>query len=161
MSRSQAKLDLINVLSAYLTSPQQDCYGLTSIYRASHTSWSRKSSPLLSIHTHSHSQTRLYALGLLQEVWMPMACLGSLLFWYVVPFVLTFCGTYYGLILICLLIQWLDAYRSNDWLFPCYCSKVQKCTLWYHSLLMAYWYLGGADRSEKIAYWSYLLLTNP
>jgi hypothetical protein len=76
-------------------------------------------------------------------------------------FVLTFCGTYCGLILICLLIQWLDAYWLNDWLFPCYCSKVQKRTLWYHSLLMAYWYLGGADRPEKIAYWSYLLLTNP
>jgi hypothetical protein len=41
------------------------CYGLTSIYRASHTSWSQNSSSLLPIRTHFHPQTRLHSLGIL------------------------------------------------------------------------------------------------
>jgi hypothetical protein len=90
------------------------CYGLTSIYRASRASWPRNSSPLLSIHTYSYPQTRLHALGLLQEVWMQVACLDSLLFWWAVPLSwhsveLTMAWYWY-------------AYWSDDWLFPCYCS---------------------------------------
>jgi hypothetical protein len=44
-------------------------------------------------------------------------------------FILALCGTYYDLILICLLIRWLTVPML---LF----LKVQKCTLWYHSLLI-------------------------
>jgi hypothetical protein len=68
-----------HVARAALDKIAPTCYGLTSIYRTSLTPWPRRS-PLPSIHSNPHSETCLHALGLLQEVWMPMACLDPLLF---------------------------------------------------------------------------------